>query len=162
MGRRALELLGDFAFQEGRFVEALAAYRQLVLDRPEDTSNLVHPDPSVDLARVAAKKVLCRAAAGEAVAVPAEIEALAKRFPGAAGALAGRKGAYATIVGEALRSDHLAPTGQPDSRWPTFAGPVASRVVADAIDVGSLQWRVALDRISPARTGYVYGRGRRR
>ncbi len=157
-GDEALELLGDFAFQEGRFVEALAAYRQLVLDRPEDRSNLVHPDPSVDLARVAAKKVLCRAAAGEAVAVPAEIEALAKRFPGAAGALAGRKGAYATIVGEALQSDHLAPTGQPDSRWPTFAGALSrSRVVADAIDVGSLQWRVALDRISPTRTGYAYG-----
>jgi outer membrane protein assembly factor BamB len=157
-GDDALELLGDLAFQGGRFGEALAAYRQLVLDRPEDTFNLVHPDPSVDLARVAAKKLLCRAAAGETLAVPAEIEALSKRFPGASGALAGRKGTYATIVAEALRSDRLAPPGQPDSRWPTFAGSLSrTKVVAEPIDVGSLQWRVPLDRISPARSGYGYG-----
>jgi len=53
-GDEALELLGDLAFQGGRFGEALASYRQLVLDRPEATFTLVHPDPSVDLARVAA------------------------------------------------------------------------------------------------------------
>jgi outer membrane protein assembly factor BamB/tetratricopeptide (TPR) repeat protein len=155
-GDDALELLGDLAFQGGRFGEALASYRQLVLDRPEDAFNLVHPDPSVDLARVAAKKLLCRAAAGEAVAA-AEIDALAKRYPGASGALAGRKGPYANVVAEALKSDHLAPTGQPDSRWPTFAGSLSrTKVVAEAVDVGSMQWRIPLDRIAPVRSGYAY------
>ena len=55
-GDDALELLGDLAFQDGRFGEALAMYRKLVPDRPDDTFSLVHPDPSVDLAKVAAKK----------------------------------------------------------------------------------------------------------
>ena len=100
-GDDALELLGDLAFQEGRFGEALAMYRQLVLDRADDAFSLVHPDPSIDLARVAAKKVLCRAAAGGASSLAADVEAYAKRFPGAAGNLAGRKGPYATILEQA-------------------------------------------------------------
>ena len=115
-GDDALELLGDLAFQDGRFGEALAMYRQLVLDRPEDTFSLVHPDPGVDLARVAAKKISVPRRRGRGPRGPAEIEAFAKRFPGAAGALAGRKGAYATILGEALAADHLGtagPAGQP-------------------------------------------------
>jgi hypothetical protein len=69
-GDEALELLGDLAFQDGRFGEAMAMYRQLVLDRPSDNFSLIHPDPSVDLARVAAKKLLCRAAAGQTVPSP--------------------------------------------------------------------------------------------
>ncbi len=35
-GDDALELLGDLAFQDGRFGEALAMYRRLVADRPGD------------------------------------------------------------------------------------------------------------------------------
>ena len=97
-GDDALELLGDLAFQDGRFGEALAMYRKLVLDRPDDTFGLVHPDPTVDLARIAAKKILCRAAAGEKLDVAAEIDAFSRRFPGSSGTLAGRKGPYALIV----------------------------------------------------------------
>ncbi len=48
-GDDALELLGDMAFQDGRFAEALWMYRRLVPDRAENTFVLVHPDPSVDL-----------------------------------------------------------------------------------------------------------------
>ena len=158
-GDDALELLGDLAFQEGRFGEALAMYRQLVLDRADDAFSLVHPDPSVDLPRVAAKKVLCRAAAGGAASLAAEVEAYAKRFPGAVGTLAGRKGPYTTILEQALRSDHLGPSGQPDGRWPTFAGSFTrTKVVAEPIDAGSLQWRASLDRISPTRSSYPYAR----
>ena len=46
-GDDAVELLGDLAFQEGRFGESLAMYRRLVVDRPGENA-LVHPDPSVD------------------------------------------------------------------------------------------------------------------
>ena len=50
-GDDALDLLGDLAFQDGRFDEALALYRQLVLDGDApDRSGLVYPDPSVDIA----------------------------------------------------------------------------------------------------------------
>ena len=157
-GDQALELLGDLAFQDGRFGEALAMYRPLVPDRPDDTFGLVHPDPSVDLARVAAKKLLCRAAAGEKLMLAQELESFRNRFPGATGALTGRKGPYGKILEEALCADHLPPAAQPDSRWPTFAGAFSrTRVVAEPIDVGSLQWRVSLERIVPNRPGYPYG-----
>ena len=121
-----LELLGDLAFQDGRFGEALAMYSRLVADRPDDPFVLVHPDPSVDLARVAAKKLLCRAAEGENPPGQADLDEFARRYPGATGSLAGRNGAYAQILAESLASDHLAPPSQPDSRWPTFAGSLAA------------------------------------
>ncbi len=157
-GDDALELLGDMAFQDGRFGEALAMYRPLVPDRPDDQFDLLYPDPSVDLARIAAKKLLCRAAAGEKLVLASELERYGKQFPGASGALAGRKGSYLKILEESIRGDRLAPPAQPDSRWPTFAGSFArTRVVAEPIDVGSLQWKVALERITPHKAGYNYG-----
>jgi outer membrane protein assembly factor BamB/tetratricopeptide (TPR) repeat protein len=144
-GDDALDLLGDLAFQDGRFGEALLMYRQLVPDQPDDRSGLVHPDPSVDLARVAAKKLLCRAALGENPPDPAALEAFATAYPNSDGTLAGRKGPYLESLKQALASDHLAPPAQPDSRWPTFAGsPTRTKVVPGSIDVGSLQWQIDL------------------
>ena len=93
-GDDALELLGDLAFQDGRFAEAIAAYRQLVPDHPTARPGLIYPDPSVDLARVAAKKLLCRAALGDEPPTPGDLEAFAAAYPNAGGALAGRKGPY--------------------------------------------------------------------
>lgn len=156
-GDDALELLGDLAFQDGRFDEALAHYRRLVADDPDDPLALIHPDPSIDLARVAAKKMLCRAAAGRTVGAD-ELDAFAKRFPGAEGSLAGRKGPLAEIVAEALEADRLAPPDLGDERWPTFAGsPSRNHVPAESVDVGSLQWRAPLERITPARPGNPHG-----
>jgi cellulose synthase operon protein C len=152
-GDDALELLGDLAFQDGRFGEALAAYGRLVADHPQDGRALVHPDPSVDLARVAAKKLLCRAAAGENPPGPADLKDLAARYPGASGLLAGRKGPYSETLAEALGSDQLGPAHEPDNRWPTFAGSFQrTKLVPGPIDVGSMQWRVDLEKVS-------YGRG---
>lgn len=160
-GDDALELLGDLAFQEGRFGDALAMYRRLVADRADDAMSLVHPDPDVDLARVAAKKVLCRAAGGESLPGPADLEEFARRFPNSSGSLAGRKGPYLEILQKALASDHLAPPAQPDSRWPTFAGaPTRSKVVPNPVDVGSIQWRVKLDRVNPPSAVISYRRMR--
>jgi len=151
-GDDAIELLGDLAFQDGRFVEALALYRRLAADDPENPFGLIHPDPSVDLARVAAKKLLCRAAAGDPPTA-ADLKAFAARFPGASGTLAGRKGPLAAAVASAIATDRLAAPTQADGRWPTFAGsPTRTRIVAESIDVGSLQWRAirSAGRRSPA------------
>ena len=131
---------------------------------------LVHPDPSVDLARVAAKKLLCRAAAGEKPSARRSSTSIARLYPAAAGALAGRKGPYREILAESLAADHLAPPSQPDSRWPTFAGSLTrSKVVPGPIDVGSTQWRVELEKVSvdpsdglhSPRWRRGHGRGRR-
>ena len=145
-------MLGDLAFQEGRFGEAVAMYSRLVADRPDDAHILIHPDPSVNLAAIAAKKWLCLAA-DENPPTLADLEEYARRFPGATGELAGRKGSYSEILARALASDHLEPPGQPDSRWPTFAGSLTrTRVIPGPIDVGQIQWRVELEKIATART----------
>jgi outer membrane protein assembly factor BamB/tetratricopeptide (TPR) repeat protein len=159
-GDDALELLGDLAFQDGRFGEAIAMYGQLVADRPDDRALLVHPDPSVDLARVSAKKLLCRNAAGDIPPAKSELDDFGRRFPEAAGQLAGRKGTYLTILHDAFQSDHLALPSQPDSRWPTFAGSLTrSKVVPGPIDVGSTQWRVELEKVWSNRQNAFIPRG---
>ena len=151
-GDDALELLGDLALQDGRFGEAQAAYGRLVGDAGDDPLTLVHPDPSVDLARVAAKKLLCRALSGQNPPGPADLKDYAVRYAGAAGDLAGRTGVYAEILAESLRTDHLVPAAELDNRWPTFAGSFQrTKLVPGAIDVGSMQWRVELDKVSLAR-----------
>jgi outer membrane protein assembly factor BamB/tetratricopeptide (TPR) repeat protein len=158
-GDDALELLGDLAFQDGRFGEALAAYTQLVADRPDEPFALVHPDPSFDLARVAAKKWLCLAATDRPPG-PADLEAFKRRYPGAEGALAGRKGSYANILAHSIADDHLAMPGQPDGRWPTFAGSLRrTRVAPGPIDVGQIQWRVEIEKIAPNRMSGMAMRG---
>jgi len=157
-GDDAIDLLADIAFQDGRFGEAYALYRLLVADRSEDAFALVHPDLTVDPAKVAAKKLLCRAALGENAPTPADLDDYARRYPGASGSLAGRTGAYAEIVLEALAADHLTPPSQPDSRWPTFAGSLRrTKVAAGPIDVGSKQWRVELEKVQPNRFSQTFG-----
>jgi outer membrane protein assembly factor BamB len=156
-GDDALDLLGDLAFQEGQFAEALGAYSQLVPDRAVGTQGLTHPDCSVDLARVAAKKLLCRAAIGDRPPTALELSAFADAHKDAPGPFAGRKESLAIDLIAAVRDDHFAPSAQADGRWPTFAGaPTRNRVAPSAIDVGSLQWKVELEPVQP-RTGGGYG-----
>ena len=156
-GDDAADLLGDLAFQDGRFEEALANYRRIVPDRSGEEAGLVHPDPTVDLARVAAKKLLCRAALGDTPPATADLQAFMKTYPNASGTLAGQEGAYAETLVRAFGSDHLAPPAQPDGRWPTFAGsPTRNRVAPGPIDVGSIQWRVDLEAIASNRGAHPY------
>ena len=84
-GDDALELLGDLAFQDGRFGEAALGLRpSRRRTGRRSRSSLVHPDPSVDLARVAAKKWLCRAAS-DSPPSRVDLEEFARRYPGADG-----------------------------------------------------------------------------
>lgn len=150
-GDDAADLLGDLAFQDGRFEEGLAYYSRVVDGPRSGAGVLVHPDPSVDRARTAAKKLLCQAALGR-VPAPEELDAFSRAYPGAAGALAGHEGPYADTLASAFSSDHLPPPPQADDRWPTFAGsPTRTRVADGPIDVGSIQWRVELEPISTGR-----------
>lgn len=158
-GDDALDLLGDLAFQDGQFPEAIAAYSQLVPERVGADMGLIHPDPSVDLARVAAKKLVCRAAIGEHPPTAEEVASFAAAYPGASGAFAGRKGPLSTDLAEALRDDRLAAPLQADGRWPTFAGsPTRNRIAHGPVDVGSLQWKAELEPITPTRAPRYGGR----
>jgi|GEM_PF-1203649 len=148
-GDDALDLAGDLAFRSGRFAEALECYRQLVSDRTDQTKiepGLVHPDPDIDLARVAAKKLLCRAALGYPLE-PADLERYRATYPEARGNLFNREGLYADVLASAIAEDRWSLSGVEESRWPTFAGaPNRSTMAREAIEVGegSYQWRVKL------------------
>ena len=134
-------------------------YRQLVLDRADDAFSLVHPDPERRPGP----------SGGEEGSLPRR---------GRSGGPPGRRdrgvsrsgsrrcrhsrGTQGPLhddsrTGAAIGSS--APSGQPDGRWPTFAGSFTrTKVVPEPIDAGSLQWRSSLDRISPTRSSYPYSR----
>ncbi len=151
VGDEASDLLGDLHFRDGRFAEALAAYRRLVPDGPTGPSSLVYPDPDVDLARVAAKKLLCLAALGDGAIASSDLKAFRETYPDAKGRLAGRSGSLAEVVQEASQADHLAMPESIDGRWPTFAGsPSRTRVVPNPVDVGDLQWSLPLSKSGSA------------
>jgi outer membrane protein assembly factor BamB/tetratricopeptide (TPR) repeat protein len=159
-GDDALNLLGDIAFREGRFGEALVCYRRIVPDEGA-ASGLVYPDSELDPALIAAKKLLCRAAMGEVGNPDEVVAAFARSYADAKGSLAGRTGPLKDSLAEALRNDGLAAPAQQDSRWTTFAGaPSRTRIAPAAVDVGSFQWKVRLEPIAPARPiGPFGGRG---
>src|SRR5438094_7343152 len=64
---QALDLLGDLAFERGRFEQAESWWRMIVLPANPAVSapgNLVYPDPQIEVARVRAKQLLARLFAG--------------------------------------------------------------------------------------------------
>src|SRR5262249_31708767 len=128
-GADALDLLGDLAFERGRFDDAERWWR-LLLPAPDGASDLHYPDPQLDLAAVRAKLLLSRLFRNDRQGWDEELKAFRAQHPKAEGALAGRKGAYADIL-EALakKPDELAVL--PPDAWPTFAGsPSRSLVLA--------------------------------
>ena len=109
----ALVILGDLLFEQGRFSEAEAVWRQLL---PGD--GLRFPDPDTDPASVRARIVLSRIYRGGADTDLAKFEA---DHPTAAGHLAGRDGPFAAILKEIL-DNPPPPRPTPGDTWATFAG----------------------------------------
>jgi outer membrane protein assembly factor BamB len=140
---QALDLLGDLAFERGRFDDAEYWWRTLagpgmskddkqppaLLPRPSPFL-LVFPDPPKDLAaRARAKQLLARLFRGERSSVAAELKAFRAQYGQARGHLAGRQGDFADIL-QALtdRPDLLA--DPPEAEWwTTFAANPARNAV---------------------------------
>jgi outer membrane protein assembly factor BamB len=111
---KAIALLGDLAFERGRFEEAEQWWRLLspLPDAARDTVTrglaLVYPDPSLDPARVQAKQLLARlfqdpaASAADPPNADNEwmvaLESYRQRHAKAEGTLAGRKGRYVDLL----------------------------------------------------------------
>ena len=144
-GDDAAELLADLSFQDGRFDEALTLYRRLApADGTPQPAGSIYPDPDVDLARIAAKALLCRAAMADTPG-PEDLDRFEASFPEARGRLAGRDDLYAEIVREAIDEDGLRLADAQDERWSTFAGsPARTKLVPDPIDPGTLVWSIPL------------------
>lgn len=131
-GDDALDLLGDLAFERGRFDEAERWWRHIVVPADEasrkpdaDDLQLLFPDPDVDAARIRAKQILARWFAGAPrERLHRQIEAYRVSHPKAEGRLGDRQGNYADILDELMSRPESADEG--DITWPTFAG-AASR-----------------------------------
>jgi outer membrane protein assembly factor BamB len=145
----ALDLLGDLAFERGRFHEAVRWWRMIALPASEAAVrvrhpppppwsraglpphlDLLYPDPQVDVARVRAEQILAALFLGEAQAARAELAAFRALHPRAEGHLAGRRGNYADIL-QAVAARPILPEPAEDA-WPTFAAALARGPVLPA------------------------------
>ncbi len=120
-GEKALDLLGDLAFERGRFAEAEGWWRMLSPLEPGqggEAAELTYPGAQ-GAARVQAKQLLARLFRGDPRFQPA-LAAFRARQGKAAGALAGKKGPYAEIL-SALAAERKK-AARPAPGWTTFGG----------------------------------------
>jgi outer membrane protein assembly factor BamB len=126
-GAVALDVLGDLAFERGRFDEAEAWWRLLVAPAtgPERARplSLVYPaDPPVDVALVRAKQLLARLLQGRREILTDELPAFARLHGKAGGQLAGQKGNYTEILADLAQHPGSLLVRPARGSWPTFAG----------------------------------------
>jgi outer membrane protein assembly factor BamB len=154
---RALELLGDLAFESGDFTEAERWWRMLSLPvsehRRQSAPALLFPDPQVDIARVRAKQILSRLFRGERTGLQHELNAFRALYAKTKGWLAGQEGSYAEILEKlAAEQETLLPSAWV-KEWPTFGGdPARSLIVPKSPGrwgqlrpLDGPQWTVRLD-----------------
>jgi cellulose synthase operon protein C len=155
---KALDLLGELAFERGHFAEARGWWRLLALPPTEAAAEatprpgaLRFPDPQGDVARVRARQVLALLFQGEVRRAAEELRAFRKLHGQAAGALAGRAGKYAETLWALLAERRkVGPLSPEETDWPTFAGsPSRNRVLDTGLAVRlwaeGPAWRVRLD-----------------
>ncbi len=143
---RALDLLGDLAFERGRFEEAEFWWRMIALPASrvalapggvENKSHIVellYPDPQVDVARVRAKQLLVRLFAGKLDHWADDLKAFRRLHENDQGELAGQSGKYAVIL-EAIAQQQPLQKAIEDRRnrplsWPTFGGDPSRTFIA--------------------------------
>jgi outer membrane protein assembly factor BamB len=132
---RALDVLGDLAFERGDFEEAGYWWRLLVPGSAKPgTADLVFPDPQVDVARVRAKLLLLRLARGDHDGIVPALQAYQIMHGNAQGDLAGRKGNYLETLQALVRQPQLLSPVREDPPWTTFAGdPSRNHLVPKAV-----------------------------
>ncbi len=120
VGDDALWLLGELAFEQGRFALARQYWSLLVPSvenhaEPENAealenrnaadsrqNYLTHPDPSVSREEVLARLVLCSIFEGDRARAESELAICQVDFPDAAGTLAGTTGKFVQILADVL------------------------------------------------------------
>ena len=138
---KAIDLLGDLAFERGRFAEAeewwrlLAPLPDALRDAAARGHALVYPDPSLDPARLQAKQLLARLFRGSDSEWSAALEAYGERHAKAEGTLAGRKGRYVDLL-RALAEQRRKRGDADRDDWLTFGGdPSRGRVIPASRDI---------------------------
>jgi outer membrane protein assembly factor BamB len=149
---KAIDLLGDLAFERARFAEAEEWWR-LLAPLPDVRRDpvmrglaLVYPDPTTDPARIQAKQLLARLFRNPESDWDAQLADYRAHHAQAEGALAGRKGRYADLL-RALAEERRKQGTKTVPDWTTFGGePDRGRVIPAPPDI--------LDRLSAlCRTG---------
>jgi outer membrane protein assembly factor BamB len=115
---KAIDLLGDFAFERGDFAEA-EQWQRLLLP-PSSAFGLSYPDPKIDSGRTRAKILLARLFRG-AYGWADDLQAYRKDYGAAEGEIAGKKGRYADILQQVADERNTDPPA-PTIDWLTFGG----------------------------------------
>jgi cytochrome c-type biogenesis protein CcmH/NrfG len=155
---RALELLGDLAFEAGRYDEADAWWRFLAPDSDAAAPDrLVYPGPPGDAARVRAKRLMTQHFRGDGAEWNRRFAAFKEHFGSAEGSLGGRQGKYIEFLAN-LRAEPVGPATV-ETGWRTFAGdasrarqPPAEPRLLDRLSVlcrGGPAFRISLPALSP-------------
>jgi outer membrane protein assembly factor BamB len=161
-GEQALDLLGDLAFERGRFVEAERWWLRLTPPGRDAGAavplDLFFPDARVDPARARAKQLLARLFLPESEVSRADLGTALRAYGGqhadATGPLAGRTGKYADTLQELLEQrTGLLPEAP---AWSSFGGGPARSLVLprERSDPNRLtrlvrRWRVNLQTGTP-------------
>lgn len=100
-----------------------------------------YPDTALDLADVRARLVWVSILTGDVPRAERELAAFAQLHPGATGRMAGRTGVYTDLLAALLEQSRA---------WPALAAQAPAAADRSArkrpLDLGSLAWRVALER----------------
>ncbi|MGE3805164.1 MAG: PQQ-binding-like beta-propeller repeat protein [Gemmataceae bacterium] len=130
-GQRALDLLGDLAFEQGDFDAAEDYWSRLLpapkgegdKPRPPSDDDVVrYPDARLDSARVHAKLLLVRIYRGDHDDLKGAIKEYAQQHKEASGKLAGQTGKYVDILEKLASPARQRERQSAASAWPTFAG----------------------------------------
>jgi outer membrane protein assembly factor BamB len=126
-GEKAIDLLGDFAFERGDFAEAEAWWSLLL---PHPSAFLFYPDPKTDPARTRAQILLARHFRG-AYGWADDLQKYRKDYGSAEGEIAGKKGRYADILQQVADERNANPPA-PTTEWLAFGGDATRGVTAVA------------------------------
>jgi outer membrane protein assembly factor BamB len=147
---KALTILGDAAFERGRFDEALAWWRYLApLPSRRGSAALVYPAGTMDRDRVVAKEILALVFLDRFAEAEHELKLYEPTASAARGALAGEDDRYAVILRRWLARRRAASTLDEDPAWPTFAGATTGNRVlkkppSDRLWIDGPTWRAPL------------------
>ncbi len=160
-GDNALDALAELSFETGQFDEAFMFWKRIgtkpqpagVADGKESAPQnprleLVYPDTDLDPAMIEAKKILCQLFQGRKESAQSAIGEFRKRFPKVRGSIGGSDDLLADRLAN-LANEPGPPPGPDSSLWTTFAGNAQrTKVVAQAVEIGSLQWSAQLPQTS--------------
>ena len=164
-GDDALWLLGEVAFERGRYALARQYWSLLVpSSAPQNvgaagqdasetaalkqTGYLTYPDPSVSREEVLARLVLCSIFEGDRARAFSELVVCRTQFPDASGTIAGRTGKLVDILSDTLMGSDTWPRGEPVSDVSLVPGGSLNRsdLLKPNAKTDRLVWRRSLPR----------------